>query len=291
MARLRWMLGAVAVGALLVGGVGCVDVEQLRRENDHLNEVNKEQNKTILALRDTLARREKRIEMQEVEIDGLEQQVNLLEAEMQEMRKQPVKVVRDVRLLTTEERRQLRAIAEELQGTLEGNRIRLQSDFFFAVGSWELQPAAKRGLKAMSDLLAPKEYGLLVVGHTDSQPIKHLKRKGIHSNRQLSLRRALAVVEYLAEAGYPRELLLPAGWGALYPEASNETAAGRRQNRRVEILIDADLSNLYRMSAVTGVSAAGEGAGPAAVPVPRNSPSGGWGTSGVARPPQGPIEK
>ncbi|PIQ87934.1 MAG: hypothetical protein COV73_01520 [Candidatus Omnitrophica bacterium CG11_big_fil_rev_8_21_14_0_20_43_6] len=72
-------------------------------------------------------------------------------------------------------------------------------------------------------------------GHTDNVPIS---KSGWKSNWELSTARALSVLHYLAgEQGVSPERLSAIGYGEYRPLASNETADGRKQNRRVEIVI------------------------------------------------------
>ena len=74
-----------------------------------------------------------------------------------------------------------------------------------------------------------------VEGHTDNQPIKYSKWA---DNKALSVARATAVVEYLTENGSVDSGRVTAiGYGEDKPIASNDTAAGRAKNRRVEIVI------------------------------------------------------
>lgn len=70
---------------------------------------------------------------------------------------------------------------------------------------------------------------LSVEGHTDSTG-------GAEHNQDLSQRRAQSVVAYLSGAGIDRARLSPKGSGATKPVASNDTALGRAQNRRVELV-------------------------------------------------------
>lgn len=74
-----------------------------------------------------------------------------------------------------------------------------------------------------------------IEGHTDNVPIKH---SGWESNKALSLARAQAVADHLRENhNIPESRLTVIGYGEEHPIASNDTAAGRRQNRRVEIIL------------------------------------------------------
>jgi len=73
-----------------------------------------------------------------------------------------------------------------------------------------------------------------VEGHTDDVPITYSKWPDNHA---LSVARATAVVDYLAQRGVHRSRLTPIGYGEARPLTSNDTPDGRQKNRRVEIVI------------------------------------------------------
>jgi OOP family OmpA-OmpF porin len=101
----------------------------------------------------------------------------------------------------------------------------------FKVNSAVLSPEAKRQLDEFAEkALAAKGYMIEVSGHTDSTG-------GEAKNIRLSRARADAVVEYLAiNHKIPaRRFITPLGYGKNEAVADNTTAAGRAQNRRVEI--------------------------------------------------------
>ena len=101
----------------------------------------------------------------------------------------------------------------------------------FKTGSAVLSPESKTTLDDIaSKAMNAKGYVLEVSGYTDS-------RGSINLNRQLSQRRADAVIRYLVEShNIPlRRIITPFGYGELNPVAQNETKEGRAQNRRVEI--------------------------------------------------------
>jgi len=80
-----------------------------------------------------------------------------------------------------------------------------------------------------------REFNIGIEGHTDNVPIKH---SGWKSNWELATARALSVLHYLEnEQGISGERLSAIGYGEYRPVASNETKDGRKQNRRVEIVI------------------------------------------------------
>lgn len=102
---------------------------------------------------------------------------------------------------------------------------------YFDTNSAEIKPESSTTLREISKLLeARPELKLHVVGHTDSQ--------GEYDyNVDLSRHRAEAVVESLvAEHGANSARLRAGGVGPLSPVSSNETAAGRSKNRRVELV-------------------------------------------------------
>ncbi|HXS00694.1 MAG TPA: OmpA family protein [Pyrinomonadaceae bacterium] len=101
----------------------------------------------------------------------------------------------------------------------------------FKSGSAVLSPESKTTLDDLaSKALNAKGYVLEVSGFADS-------RGSINLNRQLSQRRADAVIRYLVENhNIPlRRIITPYGYGELNPVAENDTKDGRAQNRRVEI--------------------------------------------------------
>ncbi|HXD34424.1 MAG TPA: OmpA family protein [Pyrinomonadaceae bacterium] len=103
----------------------------------------------------------------------------------------------------------------------------------FKVNSAILSPEAKQQLDALAEkALAAKGYMIEVRGHTDSTG-------GETKNMRLSQQRAEAVVQYLAvNHKIPlRRFITPMGYGKTDAVADNTTAAGRAQNRRVEVKI------------------------------------------------------
>jgi OOP family OmpA-OmpF porin len=71
---------------------------------------------------------------------------------------------------------------------------------------------------------------LEIGGHTDTDGDEE-------ANMRLSERRAQAVLDYMMRAGLPPERLHAVGYGQTQPVASNDTAEGKAQNRRIEITV------------------------------------------------------
>jgi flagellar motor protein MotB len=82
--------------------------------------------------------------------------------------------------------------------------------------------------------LAARDEILMVSGFTDDRPMRESSQQ-FADNWELSAQRALTVTRALIEDGVPASALFAAAFGAEQPVASNADAAGRAQNRRVEI--------------------------------------------------------
>ncbi len=107
-------------------------------------------------------------------------------------------------------------------------------DVLFDTGRATLKPAAREKLSKLAGILLayPGQLTLEIEGHTDSVGSDEL-------NNKLSQSRAQSVSDYLASAGVKAERLKAVrGFGKTKPIATNDTAAGRQMNRRVEVVID-----------------------------------------------------
>lgn len=109
-------------------------------------------------------------------------------------------------------------------------RIALDSSVLFGTGKYELKPEAAEAIDdAVAGIDSKRLQSVVVAGYTDAVG-------GEQSNKVLSKKRAHAVAEYLiANAGFPEGKIHIEAHGENDPVASNETAAGRAKNRRVEL--------------------------------------------------------
>lgn len=134
--------------------------------------------------------------------------------------------------------RQERQLRESMQGTgIEVDRrgddivLNMPSSVTFGFDSSELTPSARSALNDVSSVLTQyTDTRVNIAGHTDSTG-------DAGYNQQLSERRAQAVGSYLAQSGVSGARLQMAGYGETQPIASNDSEAGRAQNRRVEITL------------------------------------------------------
>jgi outer membrane protein OmpA-like peptidoglycan-associated protein len=108
------------------------------------------------------------------------------------------------------------------------------SDVLFDTGRATLKPGADRDLDRLATALKHNpNMRVMIEGHTDSVG-------GDDYNQALSERRAEAVADALRMRGVPEDRYEVRGLGKAFPVASNETQAGRQQNRRVEIVFSDD---------------------------------------------------
>ncbi len=108
------------------------------------------------------------------------------------------------------------------------------SDVLFDTGQYTLKPGAREKLAKISGiLLAHPELKLEVEGHTDSVGPDDY-------NQKLSENRANAVRSFLVSQGVDADGIVARGFGKTKPVATNDTAAGRQQNRRVEIVVSGE---------------------------------------------------
>lgn len=111
--------------------------------------------------------------------------------------------------------------------------VHFDSDVLFDVDSASLRGGSRTTLQDVAGVLLdfPKT-AVVVQGHTDSTGSEE-------HNQALSERRARAVESYLIGRGVDPGRVTAVGHGESFPVASNETASGRQQNRRVDILLKA----------------------------------------------------
>lgn len=109
--------------------------------------------------------------------------------------------------------------------------VNLPDDVLFATGSATLRPELQNEIRSIAaNLVTFPNSNIEVVGHTDNVGSAAL-------NMDLSQRRASSVSSILIGSGVPAGRVSSYGMGFDRPVASNDTASGRSQNRRVEILV------------------------------------------------------
>lgn len=130
--------------------------------------------------------------------------------------------------------RQQLAESEAISVQRQGNNLALnfKSDMVFDTGSADVKGASAADLQQVAKIMNDyPQTRVMVAGHTDSVGSNE-------SNQKLSERRANAVKNLLVNNGVNANRIVAKGYGETQPIASNDTAAGRQQNRRVKITIE-----------------------------------------------------
>jgi outer membrane protein OmpA-like peptidoglycan-associated protein len=154
------------------------------------------------------------------------------EADAQRAQASAAQADRDRAQLRDQLRQQLNTILETRESA-RGLIVNL-SDVLFDTGSANLKPGAREKLAKVAGIfLAHPGLKMQVEGHTDSVG-------DTDYNQRLSENRADSVRTYLVEQGLPHTSVGTAGFGESHPVASNETATGRQQNRRVELVVSGE---------------------------------------------------
>ncbi|MDX2200476.1 MAG: OmpA family protein [Phycisphaerae bacterium] len=123
--------------------------------------------------------------------------------------------------------------------TRQGNvaLLTLQQDILFDAGRATLKAGAAGTIQQVAGALNGEFAGrlVLVIGHTDSDPIRKTKNLW-EDNLDLSCNRAMTVVRELYRAGVPARSLIAAGQGEHNPRRDGSTNDDKRMNRRVEVV-------------------------------------------------------
>jgi len=139
-------------------------------------------------------------------------------------------------------------LEERLKQEIDDKSVRLEmaekglaivflTEVLFDSGKTDIKTEAFSSLDKITTVLKEnvEDRNIGIEGHTDNEPIKH---SGWKSNWELSTTRATSVLHYLVDTkGIDPKRVAAIGYGEYRPVGSNDTASGKRQNRRVEIVI------------------------------------------------------
>ncbi len=117
--------------------------------------------------------------------------------------------------------------------------VDLMDKILFESGEAELNESGREVLRKVGTTLRKLKRNVIQVGgHTDSVPISPKLKDLFPSNWELSTTRAVNVVRFLEwKSKIPSKRLIAAGFAHTRPVASNNTAKGRRRNRRIEVML------------------------------------------------------
>ncbi len=137
---------------------------------------------------------------------------------------------------------------DDLEIAVKGSAVyvSISDNLLFNTGSTKVNERSYEVLQKVANVINDHDQlNILIEGHTDNVPIENTKMK---DNWDLSVLRATAIVRTLQEQFYvDPERLTAAGRASYIPKMNNLTAAGRKKNRRTEIIITPKLNQFFEL--------------------------------------------
>jgi chemotaxis protein MotB len=235
------------------------ELSRSRAETQDLSVALEEAEADIEALRKRIADTEEALALAETRASEAEGQLanvlkdrSNLEASVDDMRRALAELQR-LQAQTEARAAEYRSVLAKFKSMIDGGKLKakivdgrmvleLQTDILFASGSAKLSDEGAATIREVGKLLAEiPDRKFQVEGHTDNVPIR---TKTYPSNWELGAARSINVVKEMVDAGMPGNRVSAAAFADTRPTASNQTDEGRAQNRRIEIVIVPDLSDL-----------------------------------------------
>jgi len=164
--------------------------------------------------------------------------LNIKLSQLQEEKETELSELEKAKLLLEEKLKQeIDDKSVRLEMAQKGLAIIFLTEVLFDSGKTDIKQEAFPALDKIAGVLKDniEDRNIGIEGHTDNEPIKHSKWK---SNWELSTSRATSVLHYLVDTkGIDPKRVAAIGYGEYRPVASNDTIEGKKQNRRVEIVI------------------------------------------------------
>lgn len=228
----RLFLAAALLPALLFSGCSwgwkSRRVTELEQQVEELQQSLDKSRADLKGVQDSHAREVKRLMAEK------EKSVHRVE---QEKTREADELVEAQRRLAKSLQKELGDAQAQLAMTERGLVLTFLDEVFFDSGKSVVKPEAYGVLEKVATVLknTVPHSSVAVEGHTDNEPIKVSNWR---SNWELSSARALAVVHhFIDKEGLTPDRVRAVGFGEYHPVASNDAPEGRRQNRRVEVVI------------------------------------------------------
>jgi len=174
---------------------------------------------------------EMRSELQRSSVE-LQEAIAAKEKELAEIRSTQDELVDELRQEIADNQVSVNRIHDQL-------RVDMVDEILFDSGETTIKAAGLEVLRKVGAVLKKAENRRIEIqGHTDNVPIRGSLAKRFPTNWELSAARAVNVARFLQdEAGVDPAHLSAAGYSEYRPRSENDSAEGRRQNRRIEILL------------------------------------------------------
>jgi chemotaxis protein MotB len=197
---------------------------------------------------------EQKLQAEKATVARLQQGGEALAAEKERLEKERAAKAAEVERLTRTQQELSKSLQAEIERgdiTIKQVRDRLTINMvekvLFNSGQAQVKPDGLKVLTQVSDVLKNvTDKQIRIEGHTDNVPIGVKIRDKFPTNWKLSTARATNVVRFfIQQGGVSRESLEAVGFADTRPVASNDTEAGRTENRRIEIVLyPKDLSHV-----------------------------------------------
>ena len=258
---------AVVVLAGSILGTACVtsgtfeakeaELAKALKEKDALNQDNAKLQAKVDDLNKQIADLKKQMDQIKAYGKGKADEAGALAAGMDNLQKRLDELEKQKKI--AEERAAMfRSLVEKLRSMVDAGKIKVQvrngrmllvlpNDILFDSGKTELKTEGKDAIASVAKVLATIDRHFLVAGHTDNVAIK---TKRFPSNWELSTERAVEVVRLLIDSGMKPSQVGAAGYAEYDPAASNASSEGQAQNRRIEIVVEPNLSELPSLDGI-----------------------------------------
>jgi chemotaxis protein MotB len=202
--------------------------EQLRSKIERANETGETlaQEKSALATEKTAL---------EAKVATLQTQGEELDSKLQKRDEEARKLQETYNGLVTNLKKELQAGQIEVKQLRDGLRVNVAQDILFDSGSAALDKNGTEVLQRVAAQLKKSPHQIMVIGHTDNQPIGPALVKQYPTNWELGGARAASVVRLFDDSGISARRLRAVSMADTQPVASNKTVEGRAKNRRIEI--------------------------------------------------------
>lgn len=219
---------------------------ELRRERDLLQGKVEDLQKNYDASASRAKDLEQRLSQRDIELGKLTQGSEALAAEKERLEKERAAKEAEIQRLTKTQEDLTKSLQAQIdRGDIKIKQVRdrltinMVEKVLFNSGQALVKPEGLKVLKQVGDVLTTvNDKQIRIEGHTDNVPIGGKLREKFPTNWELSTARATNVVRYLIDqGGVNRDNVEAVGYADTRPVASNETDAGRTENRRIEIVL------------------------------------------------------
>jgi chemotaxis protein MotB len=125
--------------------------------------------------------------------------------------------------------------------------VSLAEQLLFSSGSTDVDSKGVMAIQQLAKAIKDqKDLQIMVEGHTDNVPISK-KSEFIQDNWDLSVLRATSITRILTKSGVSPDQIMPAGKGEFSPLQPNDSPQNKQKNRRTEIIITPNLSDLFKI--------------------------------------------